>query len=199
MSQPELDPQLTNLILQQLLAQPNGLPEHQLLKSLADQGYPQFTPSQEPLELFQAHFLLFHILYRQQDSWRHQGHGCLDIHCLAIKFIPCPETSNHPSQLDPLRDYYLDYQAYRDTQSDDVIALLDSFWQSFGDLVQPEAQDQAREILEIPHGMELSLKLVNAHYRRLTQLHHPDKGGDKVKFQHISQAAETLRKAVKRN
>lgn len=201
----QLDPQLLDDLLNLLQQHPDGIAEHQLLKALAEQGYQAFQPSLEPLALFQAHFLLFHLLYRQQQAWYQQGHGWLLIDCLKIQFQPQPPhhqrhshdtQSDHPQQDDPLRRYYLDIEHYRQTQTDDVIELLDSFWQK---MTLPQGADnieQAKQTLDIPPEACLSLELVNRHYRRLSQIHHPDKGGDSERFRQISQAAETLRKSL---
>ncbi|AHF02368.1 hypothetical protein THIAE_08835 [Thiomicrospira aerophila AL3] len=198
----QLDPQLLNDLLTLLLQHPDGIAEHQLLKALAEQGYQAFQPSLEPLALFQAHFLLFHLLYRQQQAWYQQGHGWLQIDCLKIQFQPqrphqpTHDTQSTPPQLDdPLRRYYLDIEQYRQTQTDDVIELLDSFWRSLARSPDTTQIQQAKGLLEITEET-ITLEQVNRHYRRLSQIHHPDKGGDSERFRQISQAAETLRKSL---
>ena len=201
-----LDPTLLNDLLSLLRQHPDGLAEHALLKQLAELGYDSFSPSLEPLALFQAHFLLFHILYRQQQAWYQQGYGWLHIDCLNIQFQPQPPNphpntnepqSEHLQQDDPLRRYYLDFEQYRQTQTDDVIELLDSFWKKMAIPQGADNIEQARQTLDIPPEACLSLELVNRHYRRLSQIHHPDRGGDTRAFQQLSQAVECLRQACK--
>ncbi|WP_157792618.1 DNA-J related domain-containing protein [Thiomicrospira microaerophila] len=199
-TQPAIPQALEATLLELIQTSPKGISEHLLLKQLAERGYPEFAPSLEPLKLFQAHFLLFHLLYRLQAPWRQQGLGDLDIHCLSIRFKPAPPLS-HDCALavnDSLRDYYLDYHHYRETQSADVVKLLDDFWQTFAG-VKPTHHpdiDQARKTLDIAPDQPLNKAIIDQAYRRLCQVHHPDKGGHTAEFQKISQAAATLRQCL---
>lgn len=181
----------------------DGITEHGLLKQLHAQGYHLFEPSLEPLALFQAHFLLFHILYRHQDTWQQQGFGKLRITCMNIGFDQNsatqygtnidPESSPHPCHDDSLRRYYLDFAAYRDTQTQDVIELLDNFWRKLGGQYDRNDIEQAKLTLELPLDQPLNRQQINQHYRRLSFSHHPDRGGDTAKFQQLNQAIQTLR------
>lgn len=47
------------------------------------------------------------------------------------------------------------------------------------------------EILDLPEGTS-DLSLIKSTYRSLSKVHHPDKGGDKTKFQNINVAYKTL-------
>lgn len=197
---PEIPKQLVQDLLQLIQSEPNGMPEHQLLKQLTELGYQGFAPSLDPLELFQAHFLLFHLLYRLAPDWREQGLGELQIDCLAIQFKPLKLIGDHAlSKADPLQSYYLDYRHFCETQTEDVVQMLDNFWNQFGrtEALPKHELEQAMRHLDIESTQPLSLALVNIQYRKLSRIHHPDKGGDNQTFQQISQAAETLRKFVK--
>lgn len=199
---PQIDPQLETELLNMLRADPTGVAEHALLKQLSQAGYAVFTPSLEPLELFQAHFLLFHILYRLADKWQQAGHGRLVIDCLNIHFQSEPDVnSNEPNQTDLARDdslkrYYLDYQHYRDTQTQDVVDLLDQFWKQLSGIstASPSEIEQAKQVLELEIHAEISLDQLNRQYRKLCFIHHPDRGGDTQTFQKINQAAQVLKR-----
>ena len=196
---PSLPELLVNDLLQILLNHPDGINEHQLLHQLDALGYSVFKPDLDPLKLFQAHFLLFHLLYRQADFWQAE-HGVLRIHCLDIGFTPSVASSADQSDAsdqlqtdDPLRRYYLDYRHFLETQSEDVQNLLDDFWKAFYQIQPSEQLTQAMQVLELPLDLPLTQSAVTRQYRKLSLIHHPDRGGDTAKFQRISQAAQQLR------
>lgn len=199
---PQIDPQLETDLLSILSRHSSGIAEHALLKQLSQAGYAVFTPSLEPLELFQAHFLLFHILYRLADKWQQVGYGQLVIDCLNIHFQTESDwdmTQSAQTDLardDSLKRYYLDYQHYRDTQTQDVVDLLDQFWKQLSGVstASPSEIQQAKLTLEITEQDEISLEQVNLQYRKLCFIHHPDRGGDTQTFQKINQAAQLLKR-----
>ena len=47
--------------------------EYQLMRYLSEEGFSEFKPDLDPLIMFRAHFLLFHLLYRLQDQWVLKG------------------------------------------------------------------------------------------------------------------------------
>lgn len=183
-------------LLDLIQAAPNGLPEHQLLKQLCELDYPSFCPSFEPLALFQAHFLLFHLLYRLAEDWRHQGHGELQIDCLNICFKPVQTTSGSDvARQDSLKSYYLDYRHYRDTQTEDVIELLDNFWKQIGQIYPENEVQQAKQQLGFEADEPLNRLVIQQRFRQLSQQHHPDKGGSTETFQQLNQANQLLKRA----
>ena len=198
---PQIDHQLETDLLSILSRHPTGIAEHALLKQLSQAGYAVFTPSLEPLELFQAHFLLFHILYRLADKWQQAGHGRLVIDCLKIYFQTESDLNFSAfdqtalARDDSLKRYYLDYQHYRDTQTQDVVDLLDQFWKQLSGVPTANTSEieQAKLTLEMSIHQEISLEQVNLQYRKLCFIHHPDRGGDTQTFQKINQAAQLLK------
>src|SRR5690554_5082273 len=197
MMQPDIPAQLEQDLLQLIQSEPNGMPEHQLLKQLTELGYQGFAPSLEPLELFQAHFLLFHLLYRLAPCWRQKGMGDLQIDCLSIQFKPLKTADDHAlNKADPLQSYYLDYSHYRNTQSDDVVQMLDDFWQQFAGGALSHSNDeiaQAKQILGFETHESLNKQSIQRRFRQLSQTHHPDKGGDTKKFQQLNHATQLLK------
>lgn len=195
---PDIPTELETAFFEQLK---NGQPiqEYALLKALTEQGFQGFKPSLDSLELFRSHFLCFHLLYRLQADWFSQGKGWLEIYTLNIQLHPV--TSKQSSALtlpDSLRDYYLDYQHFLDTQVADVQSLLDDFWSQFStnSFASSAQLNQALQQLELQDCVleQLTLTQVNQQYRKLSAVHHPDKGGETEKFQTISAAANLLRK-----
>ncbi|KUJ71333.1 DNA-J related domain-containing protein [Thiomicrospira sp. WB1] len=192
--------------LRTLLQNQGELSEHQLMQRLVEAGFEQFQPSLDPLHLFQSHFMLFHLLYRLRDQWWTDGIGQLEIHTLSIHLVPMPEQPAFSPGLvknDPLRAYYLDFDEYRDTQEDDVIDLLTDFWQRLAAgpvpvTLTPQAVEQAKQTLHWPQDTELSERSIQQQYRRLSQKHHPDKGGDADTFHTLTEARAILLRHIQR-
>jgi hypothetical protein len=200
---PPIPPAFEQTLLTLLQTTPK-LTEHQLMLHLVEQGFEQFRPSLDPLVLFQTHFMLFHLLYRLQDRWLQHGKGQLHIHTLDLHLAPMPESTRFSPGLvknDPLRAYYLDFDEYRNTQEDDVIDLLTDFWQRLAAGPVPASVgekeiEQAKQTLHWPQGVELSERTIQQQYRRLSQQHHPDKGGDAEAFHAITHARAVLLQQV---
>lgn len=193
MNFPDIPQELEATLLQ--LLQQQTWQEHALLKRLEQQGYSQFAPSLDTLELFQAHFLLFHILYRLQDKWRSNKIGELSIFTLAIQldpFIPFPsktstmedKASVDLTSRDELKAYYLDFSAYRNTQAQEVQNLLDQFWEQLQKQPLPHQIEQALTLFKL--DTPFNQNQLTQRYRQLAQKHHPDKGGETNAFQNIT-------------
>lgn len=191
-------------------AQP--LKEYDLLKALTAAGYPQFDTSGDPLALFQAHFMLFHLLYRLQPIWQAAGHGKLNIHTLSLYFeheietetseknqtLPESPVLPHPiEEFDGLKAYYLDFEHYRQTQNEQVQAMLDDFWISFakGGYARENknlSERQARQRLNLPEHGTLTREQIKRHYQKARSQYHPDKGGCAETFNQVTQAYQIL-------
>jgi len=207
LSAPEISAELEQLIWQVVTQHSPPLKEFHLLKTLAQAGYTQFELGKDELSLFQAHFMLFHLLYRLQNQWLEAGLGILHIHTLEIRFEPFekaenlsespalpPKTANL-DRFDPLKAYYLDFSAYYQTQSDEVQQLLEDFWLTFGRQPTRQTQgnlsyQQALTLFELEPSF--SAQILKQRYRQLRQQTHPDKGGSASDFQQVLEAYEIL-------
>jgi hypothetical protein len=186
---------------------PEGFSEHQLLTLLQQQPHAFFAADalQDPLLLFQSHFLLFHCLYLLRNRWQKSNHAQLDISVFNIKKSrldiskiltpqsanPLTEDKNSLFNADPMAQYYLDWSHFSKTCSDDVDELLNRFWKKVWVPQQEEDIQQALIIMELE--AQVPLPQLKQQYRRLAQRFHPDKGGNSDHFKKICQAFHQLR------
>ena len=210
---PELPPfpERFESLLWELLKTRQSLSEYELMKHLSEEGFSEFTPDLDPIILFRAHFLLFHLLYRLQDRWLSENRGRLSIHTTDIHLQEMDFAANSVKDSiqnsrqalledDPVKSYYLDYSEFLNTQEDDVLSLLGDFWRRMaGHPIHPigeEVRLQAQQRLDL-EGQTLSIQSVKLQFRSLCQQHHPDKGGDSQIFRQICDAKELLLQSLK--
>jgi hypothetical protein len=178
-----------------------GITEHELLKLLQQEPYEFFSEDalRDPLILFQTHFLLFHCLYILKQRWHLSKQAELEIS--ALKIIKRPysyslkQNADSPAKplanTDPLAQYYLDWSHFSKTGSEEVEELLNSFWRKVFTPQDDESIQQSLTIMEFDNPIPtVQLKV---QYRRLAQLHHPDRGGDSEHFKKICQAFQQLK------
>ncbi|MBQ0744435.1 MAG: hypothetical protein KBT85_14170, partial [Pseudomonas sp.] len=139
-------------LLSQLTARPDGIDEFSLIRELAvmfpDSLFAAPDVLREPLSLFQAHFLLFHVLHRLSDRLADERLD-IEVHALRIRLLPWRGGVDGIVTPDPLRAYYLDWNQWLTTQGDDVEQLLQGFRQ--GPFSVPEDElEQAHGIFELP-------------------------------------------------
>jgi len=167
---------------------PDGIGEYDLLQILKDQGYFEILKGHPlPHDLFRAHFILFHALYKLRDEGFANEQYFLIINTLKIKLLPYIPGEKSLNNYDSLRDYYLDQNNLVETTSDDVYELLSSFWKKFKSI---NNRQQALAELDLTDPVEDSL--IKKTYRQLIMIHHPDRGGDKDKLQALNAAIEIL-------
>jgi len=150
---------------------------------------PDFDILSYELRLFRKHFLVMNALYQLQDELLLQNEY-LSIDPLDIIILPAsetPETGLSESTVSALRDYYLDWQHYAETELEDVNALLHSFWTAYHDT---NSRQDALDVLGLDKRVDI--REIKTRYRQLISEHHPDKGGDRMQFVSIRQAFELL-------
>lgn len=173
-----------------LEAHPAGLREYALLRRLAQDGVAPFAGASfdSGVALYEAHFLLFHWLYRLRDRRCRERRGGLEIHCLQIRLVPFAEgPTGLPASHDPLRAFYLDLGHLRGITAQDLDRLLGAFWARWR---RRDRVHDALAVLGLAEGVRPAE--VRRRYRRLAMTHHPDRGGDTARFQEINAAMRVL-------
>jgi hypothetical protein len=185
--------ELEGLLADLLRAHPAGQSEFQLLRCLQER-LPGLFPAGlfgDSLALFQAHFLLFHVLYRLRDRWAAAGQGMLQIDVLRIVLWPPGPAAGRGALAapDPLRDYYLDLANLEDTDAAGVERLLGAFWARYY-----ARERRAAALRELGLSDPVGRPEIVRRYRRLAMRHHPDRGGEAARFRAIRAALEVLRR-----
>ncbi|MFV2055299.1 MAG: DNA-J related domain-containing protein [Thiohalomonadales bacterium] len=188
---------LLKIIRDILLREDNPLSEYELIKrigsSTIDSDSLSLKAQQQnhKLALFQRHFIVMNALYQLQGQFFSEDYH-LNISALEIilQKIAAQSVSGAVSRPVDQRlcDYYLDWNNFIQTTSDDVDTLLCSFWRGY---MSSDQRIDALQQLELP--VDADWQAIKTQYRRLVALHHPDKGGNTGDFARIRQAYEMLR------
>lgn len=173
---------------------PEGITEYQLIQQLREHELDAFVQAnlQEPLSLFQTHFLLFNLLYQLRDALYAQQLATLEIHALCIQLKPWLPGTQAVCLQDKLREYYLDISQLENTDREAVEKLLNF---SQHRLTQQDAATEALTVLGFdteqknPDAQQIQIR-----YRQQVSLHHPDRGGCTQQIQALNGAYETLKK-----
>ncbi len=187
-----METRLTALLVEILESHPEGLGEHRLMRLLGEAGLEPFVELDfhDPLALFQAHFLLFHVLYRLRDHFHEQRRAQLQIHTLAIRLGPYLPGEEGLARDDPLRRYYLDLENLERVDREAVEVLLDRFWRRLAD--RGDTELRRRALAELGLSEPVSLEEIRRRYRKLAARHHPDRGGDATRMQRLNAAWRVL-------
>ncbi len=184
-----MDENLATAVLEILRRHPEGLGEHRLMTLLGERGLAPYAglDFHDPLALFQAHFLLFHVLHLLRDHFHEQGSAHLEIHTLSIRLGPYRPGRAGLAAADPLARYYRDLGNLEGVDRAAVEAMLDRFWRGL-DGHRARRRALAELELEDPVGLEE----IRERYRKLAARHHPDRGGDPIRMQRINAAWRVL-------
>lgn len=168
---------------------PEGVSEHDFLRTLDEQGFFKTldAAASSTLLLFQKHFLLFHVLYSINQQRVADKRGGLQITPMLIKQLDYLEADTQIGEVDSLCDYYLELENLTSVTGDEVDDLLNGFWVKY---LRNDKRGAALEALGLSDPVT-DTKIVQ-HYRKLVSVHHPDKGGDKDKIQEINEAYAAL-------
>jgi hypothetical protein len=178
-------------ILAQIMARPAGISEFELVECLP-KIHPLLSAGREGrnLILFRKHFLVMNALYQLQSELFEQGRY-LAISPLEIRLEPAgnSEVASLPSDgaAAALREYYLDWNQFEQTDDTEVNDMLTRFW---GRFLAIDKRLEALETLGLP--ADAAWETVKRTYRQLAAKHHPDKGGDATRFRAIREAYEVL-------
>lgn len=193
----DLNP-LAQPILRILREHPLGISEHALIQALQrEQVFPELS-SEPQLALFQRHFLVMNALYRLRERLWAEEQLTLEINPLAIVLRgSVGHTAGRPLSVEDgkvdaaLRNYYLDWNHWRQTTAEDVAALLADFWHRHAGL---EQRSEALAVLALP--ADADWPAIQRRYRECASRHHPDRGGDSAQFLLVREAYEVLRKGT---
>jgi len=168
---------------------PEGFREYDLIEHLNKNNiFPtRNAKNSSSLQLFQKHFLVFHVLYKISEKMIQNKSGCLKISPLLIQKLSYSEAKTMLGEFDPLREYYMDLSNIRKATEETVDELLTSFWTQY--LTNDKRQD-ALGTLGLTDPVDN--QKIKSTYRRLVNTHHPDKGGDNEKIQTLNQAYADL-------
>lgn len=168
--------------------------EHDLIQQLQKDTIDPFDQLdlKHSKDLFSAHFLIRHVLYKLQTRYLNEKSFLLELGMSEIKRTPYVAGTNALSEHDAVREYYLDIKHYLETSEDDVNDLLKGFWEKY---LAYESKDSDFETLGL--SPDSSHDEVKKRFRALAQQHHPDKGGDANHFHAIKQAKENLDRLFK--
>jgi len=172
------------------LRRQSPLGEYELIRILRQtdcQAMPQGSLL-EPLNLFRAHFLSYHILYRLRERLWTERSAHLVISPLAITLQPYQAGAQAVAEHDPLREVYMNLGRLQTTTAEDVWELLGKFWTRFN------ASEQRRAALNVL-GLDdpVDYAAIKRRYRQLAMQYHPDRGGDAEQLQAIHKAMDTLK------
>ncbi|OSM01881.1 DNA-J related domain-containing protein [Magnetofaba australis] len=171
---------------------PQGIREFDLYQILADREIPPFAKRKlgDPKQLFEVHFLLFHLLHLLRRQQVEQGVADLEIHCLKIVITPLATATSSevlPQPASKVDAYYLDDSHLENVTREMVEEMLDSFWKRFD---RYDKRDEALAELGLPgHATQETIK---RRYRKLAMENHPDRGGDAERFRRVAEAADVL-------
>jgi hypothetical protein len=190
--------ELVSALVEILPQHPHGIGEFDLLKVLQQAPYDVFDKDalSDPLLMFQTHFVLFNALYLLRDKWLQEQFLCLEMVLTHIRILPYQSGKAGLVKVDPLREYYLDWRNFSETDKEDVRGLIDSFWHQIQGLLVKTAISssevaQAYEKLLLPQ--DTGFPQVKRQYHKLLHKAHPDKGGDTAQTQELEHSYRILK------
>ena len=182
-------------ILSFLHQNPKGTTEYEIIKLLEEKLYFSDLADEEELALFQKHFITMNALYQLQISMWESDRVYLDITSVRVSIIESyADTSSGASELvecAAVREYYLDWDNYKNTDQEEVLRMLNGFWEMF---YNQDKVYSAYEALDLCQSEPFDV--VKKQYRKLAVKFHPDKGGDKADFIALRKAYEIIKQSV---
>ena len=189
MSDPNTNPLIAPLLV--LLQRADGSYKvHELMAALRQQGAIPELADDEQLQLFRVNFLIMNALYQLQAEFWQEG-WWLVISTLDIRLEPlagATDTRQRVALGQSLRNYYLDWQVFWQTDREEVEALLNRFWRAYDG---EGHKAEALALFELNEGA--SQEAIRRRWRELALQHHPDRGGNAETFIRIRWAWQCLR------
>ncbi|NOU52971.1 molecular chaperone DnaJ [Pseudoalteromonas sp. JBTF-M23] len=144
-------------------------------------------------DLFKKNFLIMNALYQLQQELFDDGYY-LHISSMHIELFELKE--NTLADKEALRDYYLDWRNY-ETSEQEIIELLDDFWQQLGKykVMKNASNERIKDLclrwaLPYPYDHQNLKKC----WRQYAVAHHPDKeSGSTERFKQLKDEYELLK------
>ena len=111
---------------------------HELMSRLRTEGWLPQWPLPAEQQLFRTNFLLMNALYQLQARLLSEGIW-LEVAPLSLTLAPLLPGLPGVARSDPLREYYLDWQIFWQTEVAEIEELLRAFWQGYCGSLQPAA------------------------------------------------------------
>lgn len=179
--------------LLEILKEHRTLSEFELLKKVTAQEPNFFSPLPDPTQLYQKHFWLFYLLYQlrselvmQTPAWQ------LNISAMNIELMPSHSTTSAINEYNPLAEFYLDLNNLY-LSNEEVIEMQKLFWQKYLAL---DKKSEAIKTLQLTDVETLNRETLKRQFQKLSQRHHPDKGGDAAQFVKIKDAYHQLQQLL---
>lgn len=180
---------LETALAEALASAPAGLDEYSLIQSARRAGCSAIPTGSllEPLTLFRAHYVLFHVLYRLRARLWQERRAHLEIELLRVVWQPYQAGAEALAAYDPLPALYADLNRLTTITAEEVNTLLAQFWNQY------HAQSRRREALAVL-GLNdpVDYPAIKRRYRELAMQHHPDRGGAAETLVAINAALATL-------
>ncbi len=182
--------------IEQILGEPvPPVTEFQLIQALKQRELVPPDYSFSPLSLFRVHFLVFNALYSLQPVFVERSKALI-ISPLAIYIRPLEQDALGEALAEmedqPLREFYLNWDYYREATEDSVEELLQKFWRSFTRRGVMGDQERREALAELELEDPVSPADIKRQYRRLAMTHHPDRGGSEARLRRINAGLAVL-------
>jgi hypothetical protein len=142
---------------------------------------------------FQQNFIVMNALYQLTDIYVKESKK-LCISAIAIYVMPTTVSSaitvlNNAGDA-KLKNYYLDWTNYKNTNAQDVYNLLNAFWQRYS---HSRYNNEDKALADLGLANKAKQKEITQQYKKLANQYHPDKGGDEQQFIKIKKAYDALK------
>lgn len=180
---------LTQFIIDFIHSSGDATSEYLLLQHIEKKHTVFFSTLGKNPSLFKKHFYLFHHLYKLRECMA-DTEQTLMISSVEIRICSKKApTSNEMSEVDGLKDFYLDIDNLYLTDQQ-IAEMLTSFWEKYFAI---DKKAEAILLLGLEKKEHLDMSIIRNRFNQLAHQHHPDKGGKQEYFFELKKAYNTLK------
>lgn len=177
-------------VLRVLKQRPDGVKIYELLSGLNQDAVNHVVNTEDyNLSIFRKNFLLMNALYQLQLRLIKDGIylsiGQIEVQLVSVSSISEKRLTNAGEQR--IREYYFNWKNYERTSGEEVLALLDQFWNQYR-----SSDKLTQSLVVIGVTATTAWHDIQRKYRVLARENHPDRGGDAQRFIEIREAYEVL-------